>query len=129
MESTAAFNVATRRNENNFFGSPHHKHDALATLVGLPHAEQTFARRIEVFFPGSLTVKRGPGSLTVKRGIGGNVAVKGRLLQFVSREPAQRLHLFGLDPLGRVLSQAAWRIGQCSERPPEGDVRDSVSEA
>jgi hypothetical protein len=38
--------------ENNVFGCPHHKHDALATVVGLPHAEQTFARRIEVFFPG-----------------------------------------------------------------------------
>jgi hypothetical protein len=52
MKSHAAFNVATSRPESNVFGCPHHKHDALATLVGLPHAEQTFARRIEVFFPG-----------------------------------------------------------------------------
>jgi hypothetical protein len=50
MKSHAVFNVATRLNENNVFGCPHHKHDALATVVGLPHAEQTFARRIEVFF-------------------------------------------------------------------------------
>ncbi len=52
MKSHAAFSVVIRGKENNFLGSPHHKHDALATLVGLPHAEQTFARRIEVFFPG-----------------------------------------------------------------------------
>jgi hypothetical protein len=52
MKSHAAFIAATRRPENNVFGCPHHKHEALATLVGLPHAEQTFARRIEVFFPG-----------------------------------------------------------------------------
>ena len=52
MKSHAAFNVAVTLTENSFLGSPHHKHDALATLVGLPHAEQTFARRIEVFFPG-----------------------------------------------------------------------------
>ena len=50
-ESAAAFNAATRRPENSFFGCPHHKHDALATVTGLPHAEQTFTCRIEVFFP------------------------------------------------------------------------------
>jgi hypothetical protein len=50
-ESTA-FNIATRRPENNFFGCPHHKHVTLATLSGLPHAEQTFTCRIEGFFPG-----------------------------------------------------------------------------
>ena len=52
MESTAAFNVATRENENNFFGSPHHKHVALATVTGLPHTEQTFTCFMEVFFLG-----------------------------------------------------------------------------
>jgi hypothetical protein len=57
MKNTAAFKVATRRPENNFFGCPHHRQDALATVVGLPHAEQTFARRIEVFFPGKPTPK------------------------------------------------------------------------
>jgi hypothetical protein len=50
-ESTA-FNIATRRPENNFFGCPHHKQVTLATLSGLPHAEQTFTCRIEVVFPG-----------------------------------------------------------------------------
>jgi hypothetical protein len=50
-ESTA-LNIATRRPENNFFGWPHHKHVTLATLSGLPHAEQTFTCRIEGFFPG-----------------------------------------------------------------------------
>jgi hypothetical protein len=49
-ESTA-FNIATRRPENNFFGWPHHKHVTLATLSGLPQAEQTFTCRIEGFFP------------------------------------------------------------------------------
>ena len=48
MKSHAPFRVVTRRKESSFFGCPHHKHDALATLVGLPHAEQTFARRIGV---------------------------------------------------------------------------------
>jgi hypothetical protein len=48
-ESTA-FNIAARRPENNFFGCPHHKHVTLATLCGLPHAEQTFTCRIEVSF-------------------------------------------------------------------------------
>jgi hypothetical protein len=52
MKSHAPFRVVTRRKESSFFGCPHHKHDALATLVGLPHAEQTFARRIGVFFLG-----------------------------------------------------------------------------
>jgi hypothetical protein len=52
ITSNAAFNPATRRPENNFFGCPHHKHDVLATVVGLPHAEQTFTCRIKVFFPG-----------------------------------------------------------------------------
>jgi hypothetical protein len=51
-KSHAPFNVAMRLPENKVFGCPHHRHDALATLVGLPHAEQTFARRIEVFFRG-----------------------------------------------------------------------------
>ena len=51
LESTA-FNIATRRPENNFLGCPHHKHVTLATLSGLPHAEQTFTCRIEGFFPG-----------------------------------------------------------------------------
>jgi hypothetical protein len=46
IESTAAFKAARRLPENNFFGCPHHKHVALATVAGLPHAEQTFARRI-----------------------------------------------------------------------------------
>jgi hypothetical protein len=50
IESTPAFNVAIRRPENNFFRCPHHKHDTLATLSGLPHAEQTFTCRMEVFF-------------------------------------------------------------------------------
>jgi hypothetical protein len=54
MKSHAAFNVATRPKDNNFFGCPHHRHVALATVAGLPHAEQTFARRIEMFFPGKL---------------------------------------------------------------------------
>jgi hypothetical protein len=52
ITSTAAFNVATRGNENNFFGCPHHKHEVLATVVGLPHAEQTFTCLMEVFFRG-----------------------------------------------------------------------------
>lgn len=50
MKSNAAFNVATRRFENKPFGRPHHKHVALATVAGLPQAEQTFACRIEAFF-------------------------------------------------------------------------------
>jgi hypothetical protein len=50
-ESTA-FSIAPKRPENNFFGCPHHKHVTLATLCGLPHAEQTFTCRIEGFFPG-----------------------------------------------------------------------------
>jgi hypothetical protein len=50
-ESTA-FNIAARRPENNFFGCPHHKQVTLATLCGLPHAEQSFTCRIEGFFPG-----------------------------------------------------------------------------
>jgi hypothetical protein len=66
LESTA-FNIATKRPENNFFGCPHHKHVTLATLCGLPHAEQTFTCRIEGFFP---------GSSKLKRAIGPNVAVK-----------------------------------------------------
>jgi hypothetical protein len=49
MKSKAAFSVAARPAENSFLGSPHHKHEVLATVVGLPHAEQTLARRIEVF--------------------------------------------------------------------------------
>jgi hypothetical protein len=52
IETTAAFNVATRGTENNFLGCPHHRHDTLATVVGLPHAEQTFTCRMEVFFLG-----------------------------------------------------------------------------
>jgi hypothetical protein len=67
MESTAAFNVATRGNENNFFGCPHHKHEVLATVVGLPHAEQTFTCLMQVFFL---------GRVAVKRVLGGNVALK-----------------------------------------------------
>src|SRR6202021_780648 len=55
-ESTPAFNAAARRPENNFFGCPHHKHVTLATLCGLPHAEQTFTCRIEGFFPGDSKV-------------------------------------------------------------------------
>lgn len=51
MESNAAFNVATRRPENNLFGCPHHKHLTLATVVGLPQAEQTLACRMEGVFP------------------------------------------------------------------------------
>ena len=51
MESHAAFNVATRRPENSFFGCPHHKHLTLATVVGLPQAEQTLTCRMEVVFP------------------------------------------------------------------------------
>jgi hypothetical protein len=50
VTSTAAFNVATRGNENNFFGCPHHKHEVLATVVGLPHAEQTFTCLMECSF-------------------------------------------------------------------------------
>jgi hypothetical protein len=49
-ESTA-LNIAARRPENNFFGCPHHKQVTLATLSGLPHAEQTFTCRIKGFFP------------------------------------------------------------------------------
>lgn len=49
-KSHAVFTVAARRPGNNAFGCPHHKHDALATVVGLPQAEQTFARRIDVVF-------------------------------------------------------------------------------
>jgi hypothetical protein len=52
MKSSAALTVARRRPENIIFGWPHHKHEALATVVGLPQAEQTFARRIELFFLG-----------------------------------------------------------------------------
>jgi hypothetical protein len=52
ITSNAAFNVATRGNENNFFGCPHHKHEVLATVVGLPQAEQTFTCFMEVFFLG-----------------------------------------------------------------------------
>jgi hypothetical protein len=52
MPESTAFNIATRRPENNFFGCPHHKQVTLATLSGLPHAEQTFTCRIEVVFPG-----------------------------------------------------------------------------
>lgn len=59
MKRNAAFNVATMWPENNVFGCPHHKHDALATVAGLPQAEQTFTRRIEVFFPGKLAGQRG----------------------------------------------------------------------
>ncbi len=51
MESNAAFNVATRRPENNLFGCPHHKHLTLATVVGLPQVEQTLACRMEGVFP------------------------------------------------------------------------------
>ena len=51
MESNAAFNVATRWPENNLFGCPHHKHLTLATVVGLPQAEQTLACRMEGVFP------------------------------------------------------------------------------
>jgi hypothetical protein len=57
IKSNAVFNVATRLPEN-VFGCPHHKHDALATLAGLPHAEQTFARRIKVFFLENVAVGR-----------------------------------------------------------------------
>ena len=56
LESTTAFKVAARRPENNFFGCPHHKHVTLATLCGLPHAEQTFTCRIDGFFPGGSEV-------------------------------------------------------------------------
>ena len=52
ITSNAAFNPANRGIENNFFDCPHHKHEVLATVVGLPQAEQTFTCRIEVFFPG-----------------------------------------------------------------------------
>jgi hypothetical protein len=65
-ESTA-FNIATRRPENNFFGWPHHKHVTLATLSGLPHAEQTFTCRME----GVLSWR-----LEAQRAIRPNVAVK-----------------------------------------------------
>jgi hypothetical protein len=65
-ESTA-LNIAARRPENNFFGFPHHKHVTLATLCGLPHAEQTFTCRMEGFFL---------WRLEVERAIGPNVAVK-----------------------------------------------------
>ena len=41
MKSHTAFNGAKRRPENNLFGCPHHKHLTLATVVGLPQAEQT----------------------------------------------------------------------------------------
>jgi hypothetical protein len=67
IKSATALSVARRGIENNVFGSPHHKHDALATVTGLPHAEQTFTCLMEVFFL---------GSLSVERVIGGNVAVK-----------------------------------------------------
>jgi hypothetical protein len=67
IESTAAFSATARRPENSFFGWPHHKHDALATVAGLPQAEQTFTRLMEVFFL---------GSLSTEPAIGGNVAVK-----------------------------------------------------
>jgi hypothetical protein len=67
IEITRAFSVAKRRPENHVFGCPHHKHDTLATVTGLPHAEQTFTCFMEVFFL---------GSLALERVIGGNVAVK-----------------------------------------------------
>jgi len=80
-ESTA-FNIATRRPENNFFGCPHHKHVTLATLSGLPHAEQTFTCRIE----GVLSWR-----LEVERAIGRNVAVKtGGLPALEPEGPPQR---------------------------------------
>ena len=50
MESTMALNVAARRPENNAFRFPHHKHDTLATVVGLPQPEQTLTCPIEMFF-------------------------------------------------------------------------------
>jgi hypothetical protein len=50
--SNAAFSPATSRPENSFFGCPHHRHDTLATVVGLPQAEQTFTCRMEVVFLG-----------------------------------------------------------------------------
>jgi hypothetical protein len=53
MKSAAAFNVAKRRLENNVFGCPHHKQDRLATVVGLPQAEQTLTRRMEGIFRGN----------------------------------------------------------------------------
>ena len=66
ITSTAAFNVATRGNENNFFGCPHHKHEVLATVVGLPHAEQTFTCLMESVLS---------WKVAAKRVIGGNVAL------------------------------------------------------
>jgi hypothetical protein len=50
MKSNAAFSLAASRPKNNVFGCPHHRHDALATVSGLPQAEQTFTCRIELFF-------------------------------------------------------------------------------
>jgi hypothetical protein len=50
-ETNAAFNVGRRFPENSLFGCPHHKHLTLATVVGLPQAEQTLTFRIEGIFP------------------------------------------------------------------------------
>jgi hypothetical protein len=109
MKSHAAFNVAMRLMENNFLGCPHHKHDALATVVGLPHAEQTFARRIEVFFRWETSQS--------ERGTGRNVAEKsGRA--FRRRGRAQ--HHFEPPKTGAVASFVRSRSA-CS-RPHQRDA-------
>jgi hypothetical protein len=48
IKSRMALNFATTRPVNKRLGCPHHKHDALATVVGLPQAEHSFAGRMEV---------------------------------------------------------------------------------
>jgi hypothetical protein len=63
MKSHAAFTVATRRPENNVLGCPHHRHDVLATLAGLPHVEQSFACRIEGFFLGGSKLNAPSGEM------------------------------------------------------------------
>ena len=61
MESSAAFNVATRGNENNFFGSPHHKHVALATVAGLPQPSRLSRASWKCSFVESVAVERDSG--------------------------------------------------------------------
>jgi len=102
-ESTA-FNIATRRPENNFFGCPHHKHVTLATLSGLPHAEQTFTCRIE----GVLSWR-----LEVERAIGRNVAVKTGGLPALEPEVHNRSRRDGFDASAAsfgVAGRRNWRF-------------------